>query len=812
MLREPLDTVALALDAEQLYHRCDPDSIRSEGEADEPLPLLSAQRRASDAIRLAVDMDRAGYNVFVMGPPGGGKRTMVSAFLAGRAPAVPEAPDWVYVNNFSEPHKPIALQLPPGRGVRLRADMLELVEELRSAIPALFESDEYRSRAAQIEAEYTERHEKAFTGLAEEAAAQNIGLLRTPAGFSFAPLKDGEVIAAEDYERLPEEEKQRIRTLIESLQHKLEAIIRNMVDWRRELRNRVKELNREMTLLAVGHLVDELKQRYGGVPRVAEYLDEVQRDVIENVDDFRGAGQAAAGGGTRPDASSFQRYAINVMVDHSGPDGAPIVLEDNPTYQNLIGRVDHVSQFGTLITNFTLIKPGALHRANGGYLLLDVRKLLMQLYAWEGLKRALATSQIRIESLAEMYSLISTTSLEPETIPLSVKVVLFGDRELYYLLGEYDPDFPKLFKIVADFEDDFDRSDENVQSYARLLGSIASRQKLLPLERAAAARLVEHSARLAGDSKKLDANIQAVSDLLCEADQCARSGGRSTISAEEVNAVIAAQRARADRLRNRLHESILRGTLMIDTSGERVGQVNGLSVFELGGFAFAEPTRITATTRLGEGHVIDVQREVELGGSIHSKGVLILSSLLASRYSQMQPHALSASLVFEQTYGVVDGDSASLAELCALLSSLADVPVRQSLAVTGSVNQLGEVQAIGAVNEKIEGFFRICKARGLDGTHGVVIPRSNVDHLMLDADVVQAARDGKFTVYAVASVDDAVSLLTGRPAGAADATGAYPPDTINGRVARRLHALSQVRAEMAAAAMRRTNANTRRKT
>ncbi len=811
MRDERLHAVAPALEPDQLYHACDPAALVLDAESADEVPVLLAQGRAAGAIRLAMDMRRDCYNVFVMGPPGSGKRTLVSALLSERRTPAVAAPDWAYLNNFAESHKPLAVELPAGEATRLRSDMNELVEELRNAIPALFESDEYRARAAQIEAEFTERHEKAFSALGDEATAQNIGLLRTPAGFSFAPLKDGEVLGPEEYERLSGEEKERLRQATEALQHKLEALIRTMVGWRRELRARVKQLNREMTLLVVGHLVDELKARYAAVPRVVEHLERVQSDIIENVDDFRGtAAGATPGGAQHGEPVSFLRYSVNVMVDHGGPNGTPLVFEDHPTYNNLVGRIDHVAQFGTLLTNFTLIKPGALHRANGGYLLLDARKLLMQPFAWDALKRSLAKSQIRIESLADMYGLASTTSLEPEPIPLSLKVVLFGERELYYLLAAYDPDFPKLFKIVADFEDGYDRTADTVSAYGRLLAAIARRDQLLPLEPGAAARVVEHAARTAGDAKKLDANLQAARDLLCEADQYARSAGRAALRAEDVVAAIRAQRSRADRLHNRLHENIMRGTLLIDTSGERVGQVNGLSVFELGGYAFAEPTRITATTRLGEGQVIDVQREVELGGAIHSKGVLILSSFLAARYSQNQPHALSASLVFEQTYGMVEGDSASLGELCALLSSLADVPIRQSLAVTGSVNQIGEVQAIGAVNEKIEGFFELCKARGLSGAQGVIIPRANVEHLMLDAGVVDAVRARTFAVYAVDNVDDAIGLLTGRTVGTADATGAYPPDTVNGRVAHRLRALSQMKVALAASALRRGTSGARK--
>jgi predicted ATP-dependent protease len=786
----------LALTPDQLYRACDPASLGFDTTASiAPMPLPFAQPRAARAIELAIGMQRAGYNVFVMGAPGAGKRALVTGLIEALPHPATAPPDWVYLNNFAAPHKPLAVSLPAGQGRLLAHDMAQLVEELQSAIPALFESDEYRSRAAQIESEFTERHERAFSELGEEAGAQSIGLLRTPAGFSFAPLKNGEVIAAGDYAALPEAEKARLQGLIEGLQRKLEAIIRKMLDWRRELRQRVKQLNGEMTLLAVGHFVDELKQRYAHVAKLAAYFDAVQRDVIDNADDFRGAASPAAGPpALHPEQPSFHRYAVNVMVDHGAPNGAPAVLEELPTYPNLVGRVDHASQFGTLVTDFTLVKPGALHRANGGCLMLDARRLLMQPYAWEGLKRALRTSAIRIESLAEMYSLLSTASLEPEPIPLAVKVVLFGERELYYMLSACDPEFPELFKIVADFDDRYDRSPENVASYARMLASITQRGGLLPLESAAAARVVDHGARSASDSKKLDANIRAVSDLLCEADQYARAASRAAVSREDIERAIAARRARADRFHNRLHEAIVRGTLMIATSGERVGQVNGLSVYELGGQAFAEPTRITATTRLGDGKVIDVQREVELGGAIHSKGVLILSSFLAARYSQNQQHALSASLVFEQTYGVVDGDSASLAELCALISSLADVPIRQSLALTGSVNQLGEVQAIGAVNEKIEGYFELCSARGLDGRHGVIIPATNVEHLMLDAPVVDAVRSGLFAVYAVKSVDEAIELLTGMPAGVTDNAGAFPPDTVNGRVTRRLRMLSEARA------------------
>jgi len=790
--------ISAGLPAEALYRACDPQQFTFRNTADlEDISLIFGQARAGAAMQLAIDLDREGYNLFVMGNTGSGKRTLVMQFLAERqAPSPPAAADWVYVNNFADHHKPLALKLPPGDGSRLRADMDQLVEELRTAIPAMFESDEYRARLGQIEAEFGERHEKAFSELNAEAAGQNIGFLRTPGGFSFAPLHEGEVITPEDYAKLDPAEQRRIEALIEGLQKKLEGIIRKVVEWRRELRNRLKQLNREMSLFAVAPLITELQQRYAAHERIVTYLEAVQQDVVENTDEFHGTQTAPAEPAAKfAEAATMQRYRVNLIVDHSGLTRAPIVLEEHPSYNNLIGRVEHRAQFGALFTDYTLIKGGALHRANGGYLLLDAQKLLTQPFAWDAIKRALATREIRIESLGDTYGLVSTVSLAPESIPLNTKVVLFGNRRLHALLSAYDPDFSRLFKIAADFEDDLPRNDNNVQLFARLLGTIARRQQLLALDRTAVARSIEHSARVAGDSRRLATNIQELSNLLCEADHFARKSGAASMQAAHLELAIAAQRARADRAHSRMHEAILNGTLLIDTVGAKVGQVNGLAAFETVGITFAEPIRITATTRAGEGRVIDVQREVELSGAIHSKGVLILSSFLAARFAQNHPQALSASLVFEQTYGQVEGDSASLAELCALLSALAEIPLRQSLALTGSVNQLGEVQAIGAVNEKIEGFFELCEARGLTGSQGVIIPAANTPHLMLAARVVDAVRDGKFAIHAVHTVDEAIELLTGAEAGIPDALGGYPPASVNGRVSLRLRKLSRQQAK-----------------
>jgi len=785
----------LALEPRQLHQACDPAQFGFQTTAElEALSELIGQMRATEAVRFGTGIRREGYNIFVLGPAGVGKRSMVGQFLAKKAEAEPKSSDWCYLNNFSQPHKPQAIRLPSGKGAELQQHMAQLVDYLRAAIPALFESEEYRAKAEAIQDEFTKRQESALKELGDDAVKQQIVLLRTPGGFAFAPTRNQEVIAPDEYEKLPQEEKDRIRRVIAELQERLEKILSHIPQWMKERGEQVKQLNRETTRAVVTHVMDELHTRFSDLPEIRTYLDLVQQDMIENADDFRNEEESAnLSGLTIVTRKSFHRYQVNVLVGNGKQAGAPIVSEDNPTYSNLIGRVEHIAQLGALVTDFTLIKPGALHRANGGYLLLDVRKVLLQPFAWDALKRALQAREIRIESLGQMYSLVSTVSLEPEPMPLDVKIILFGDRLFYYLLQQYDPDFSELFKVAADFEDRIERSAETHLLYARLIATLCIKEKLLPLDCSAVARVIEHSARLVGDAQRLSTHMRSIADLLQESDFWAREAGLAVTTASNVQQAIDAQIRRQDRLRTQLHEAILRDTLLIDTQGAVVGQINGLSVLELGDFAFAQPIRITATTRLGQGEMINIEREVKLSGAIHSKGVLILSSFLAARYARNQPLSLTASLVFEQSYGQVEGDSASLAELCVLLSNLANVPVLQSLAVTGSVNQLGQVQAIGAVNEKIEGFFDICAARGLTGQQGVLIPGANVKHLMLRRDVVAAAENGQFHIYAVDHVDQAMAILTGVPAGEAGADGQYPMESINRRVAARVAGLSALR-------------------
>ena len=801
-------TIPPPLQAQQLRHPCDPAQFGFQTTAElQDLTEIVGQMRAMDAVRFGAGIRHEGYNLFVLGPSGIGKRSMVRQFLEKKAGDEHGPDDWCYLNNFAQPHKPQAIRLPSGRGEELRVAMEQLVDYLRSAIPALFESDEYHAKATTIQDEFSKRQEQVFKELGEDAEKQEIVLLRTPEGFAFAPTRNHEVIPPDEYEKLPDEEKKRAETAIAGLQERLEKILRQMPQWRRERHERVKQINRETTLSAVEHLMDELRRTYANLPEVLKYFDLVQQDVVENVDDFRKQEESSTiGGMTIVTHQGFHRYQVNVLVGNGKKAGAPIVSEDNPTYSNLVGRVEHISQFGALVTDFTLIKPGALHRANGGYLLLDIRKVLSQPFAWEGLKRAMQSREIHIESLGQIYSLVSTVSLEPEPIPLDAKIVLFGDRLFYYLLQEYDPEFGELFKVAADFEEHIARNTDTHLLYARLIATLTRKETLLPFDRGAVARVIEHGARLVEDAEKLSTHMSSVADLLREADYWGREAGRTVVEAADVQRAIDTQIRRQDRLRDRLYEAILRDTLMISTQGAVTGQINGLSVIELGNFAFAQPTRITATTRLGEGELVNIEREVKLSGAIHSKGVLILSSFLAARYARNQPLALSASLVFEQSYGMVDGDSASMAELCALLSNLANAPIKQSLAITGSVNQFGQAQAIGAVNEKIEGFFDICAARGLTGEHGVLIPAANIKHLMLRRDVVAAAEAGQFKIYAVETVDQAIALLTGLPAGEADAKGEYPEGSVNRKVAERLAELSKIRQSLAKQPGRKSSA------
>ena len=768
---------------DRLYTKCDPEDLPPPGEADEVSDDLG-QERALDAVRFGIGIRRHGYNIFVHGPPGTGKYPLVRRQIEQAASEMPPPPDWCYVQNFQENHKPRALRLPAGRGCRLRGGMETLIRELRATIPAAFESEDYQARAQALQSQFSQQQEAAFNELQERAKALNIGLIRTPSGLALAPTSKGEVVNPEAFRQWPDDMQEKIRSDIAELEKELQEILKRLPQWDRERREQLRGLNQEVVSHAVGQLIEELRKDYQDLPDVIDYIEQVRADLLENGEEFRApempAGPQAAPVRRGAREPSFRRYEVNVIVDNSGRQGAPVVYEDLPTHGNVIGRIEQMAQFGALTTDFSLIKPGALHAANGGYLLVDARKLFMQPIIWEEIKHALQANEIRIHGLTEALGFANTVTLQPQPIPLDVKVVLLGDAMIYYLLSQSDPDFPELFKVAADFDDQVPRNHGNTARYARMIADTARREGLRPLSRDATARVIEQAARIAADSERLTLRLRSIDDLLYEADYWAGQNGNGEIAVHDVQQSIDAQTRRADRIRERSQEQILRETMLIDTDGEAVGQVNGLSVLQLGEFAFGKPSRITARVRLGRGEVRDIEREIDLGGPLHSKGVLILSGFLGERFARRHPLALSASLVFEQSYGGVDGDSASSTELYALLSALSGIPIRQSLAVTGSVNQLGQVQAIGGVNEKIEGFFDICAARGLTGRQGVLIPSSNVKHLMLRQDVVDAAAKGKFHVYPVETIDQGIELLTGVPAGEPDQEGDFPAGTVNG--------------------------------
>jgi predicted ATP-dependent protease len=767
------------------------------------------QQEAIDSIRFAAGIPQSGFNLFVIGDASTGKLETTSSILRSIARAARAPDDICYRNNFDDPARPLWLRLPAGWGLRFRDALALLVDEIRTAIPAVFESDEYHSRLSAIESRFGSLQEQTFGELIAEARSNGVALWRTPSGFSFAPASNGDVMPPEEFERLPLADRERIGHAIEALQQRLARLMRQVVGWRRERREALRKLNREVTVIAVDNLVEDLIKQYLPMPEVVAHLVAMQRDVIENAELFQQSGEGAGSDwiAMQSDGSTpARRYQLNVLVTHSKEGGAPVVVEESPGLTNLVGRVEYLARFGALVTDFGMIKPGAMHRAAGGYLLLDARRVLMQPFAWDALKRALITREIRIESVGQQIGMTSTVTLEPQPVPFNAKVVLFGERELYMLLRSFDPDFGELFKIAPEFGRVADRTPAAIDGYARWLLAAARAASLRPFGSDALARVIDWSSRVAQDAGKLSLELRRIQDLLVEADEWAGRRGAQQVAECDVLESLAARRGRSGEIRRRMQESILSRTLLIDTEGARVAQVNGLAVVALGEHSFGLPARITATTRLGEGSVIDIQRESQLGGSIHSKGVMILSAYLAARYSVREPLSISGSLVFEQTYAEVDGDSASLAELCALLSSLAGLPIRQGFAVTGSVNQHGEVQAIGAVNEKIEGFFEVCEARrwqrgngdsgAADTTiRGVVIPASNVRHLVLRDDVVAAVRDGRFVVLAARTVDEAIAWLA--------SDGEAMPDVadwvnrLDERIRRRLHELSRVRQRFA---------------
>lgn len=759
----------------------------------EPLSEIVGQNRAQEAVRFALAMPHGGYNVYAVGRNGLGKRTMMLRYLEHHVDTDQQTHDWCYVANFEEPRNPKLLKLPSGMGTELKQDMEKLMSRLVKMIPQTFEGDNFLERAESLKDEYGKKQEDELEKVAEQAKRKNVRLtVTTPGGYRLVAMNGEEPHTAETFQELSEEQRQKFEEVITKLEKKLRQAVRKLADWEQEYAEKQQALNQETLEAISGHQIDELTEKYKDLPDVVAHLEAIRGDLAENLDIFLDDDdEQAAIAYASLEKKMPRRYLVNVVV-HQKNNEVPVVVEDNPTYHNLFGYVENVTYKGTVFTDFSLIRPGSLHKANGGYLLMDAIKVLEQSFVWDGLKRALRSRSIQINSLERELTLSGTISIEPEAVPLDVKIVLFGDRETWMLLQEHDPEFAELFRVTADFENEMYRSDDSQMLYAKFIASLVVEKELLHCTNKGVARIIEHSARMAEHQDRLSLHAADIANLLRESDFWARQAGAKLISEVHVERALESAKYRSSRIRDQFYDSIRDGSTLVSTTGTCVGQVNALSVLSTGGFEFGLSNRVTATCYYGDGGVMDIERDVKLGGNLHSKGVMIISSWLASHFSVDDPMHLSASLTFEQNYGEVDGDSASLAELVALLSSLSGVPVRQDMAITGSFNQFGQVQPIGGVNEKVEGFFATCELKdGLTGTQGVIIPHTNVQNLMLDMEVVKACRAGEFSVYPVATVEEAITLLLGKPAGKADAKGRYPKQSVFGIIQQRLEKMRE---------------------
>jgi lon-related putative ATP-dependent protease len=781
---------------EQLRWECDPAvfsfETTSELRSDE---VIVGQERAVRALDLGLMMTQPGYHIFISGPVGTGRTTYTMKKARAAAAVRPAPPDWCYVYNFQQPDQPIAISLPPGTGAQFRRDMDELIIELQDVIRKLFASERFEERKAELLAEFERRIGEIWTQLETQARELGFVLQRSPTGISTVPVgPSGEPLTPDQFGALSDVQREDISKRGRQLQEGVGDALRKVRAIEREARDALRELERRAVRSTAGDPINRLKERYSEHPRVSEHLDHLLADVIEHLDDFKEAEEPPALPLPFPQIvrrqDPFLRYRVNLLVDNSHRRGAPMIVEANPTYYNLLGKVEYRGEFGALVTDFTMIKPGALQQANGGFLLLQVRDVLTSPFAWEALKRALKSGEARIENIGEQMGLIPTATLRPEPIPLTVKVILIGTPLLYHLLYALDDDFRKMFKIKADFDTEVDRTDETTAQYASAIGAICNREKLRPFDRGAVASVLEYSARLADHQRKFSTRFDEVTQIVYEASAWAEQMGHDPVTAEDVRTAVEQKIYRSNRIEEKIQELVKHGQLLLSLDGAQSGQVNGLSVLQLGDYSFGHPTRITARTYVGSRGVVNIERETDLSGKIHSKGVFILGSYLGGKYAQGRPLSLNASLTFEQTYSEVEGDSASSTELYALISDLGGVPIEQSIAVTGSINQKGEVQPIGGVNEKIEGYFAVCKVVGFNGRQGVMIPVQNVSNLMVKEDVVEAVRRGNFHVWAVRTVDEGLEVLTGMAAGEPSAEGTFPEGTVNQRVSVRLTELA----------------------
>ncbi len=758
-----------------------------------PLEAVIGQDRALRAMKLALGIQSSGYNIFVTGTSGTGRTTIVKDILNRFAQNRSVPNDWVYVYNFTDPDSPAAFHLPAGMGKEFQWDMDQLISTLKREIKRAFSSENYDEQKMIIINRTNEQKRKLIQQLDEDAKRLGLQIQSTPMGFQTIILKEGKPIKPEDYEKLAPEEKEAISQRIQMLENKIAETVRALTRMDMEAQKSLNTLNERVASFVTEQYVNALKEKYRNHAQILHYLDNVSRDIINNINEFLSEVEKEA---QKPTVdlerrSHFKRYKVNVVVDNRHLTGAPVIYETNPTYNNLIGRIEKHAVFGTYMTDFTMIKAGSLLRANGGYLMVDAQQLLKNPFVYDALKRAIKNKEIRIEDVSELYGFISSAVIKPQPIPLDVKVVLIGSSLIYYLLQAYDEEFAKIFKIRADFDYETDSDQHTIHQYARFIKKVVDEEQLLPFDRSAVREVILYGHRLVEDQKKISLQFGRVVSIIREASYWAHQNGQTVVSAAHVQKAILEYEYRHNMIEEKIQEMIERDIYRIQVEGEAVGQINGLAVLNVGNYRFGRPNRITAKTYIGNEQVVHIERKARLSGKIHDKGVYVFSGFFNSKFGRHMPLSFSASLTFEQSYSVIDGDSASSTELFALISSLAEVPIKQGIAVTGSVNQNGEIQAIGGVNEKIEGFYRVCQAKGLTGEQGVIIPRNNVDHLMLKDDVIQAVAEGKFHIWAIDTVEDGLEILTGLPAGERDRRGRFPRATIYHRVEQNLKKLAK---------------------
>ncbi len=795
-------TAGEELSVDEIFHNCDPGILEFETTDEvEDIKLSVGQTRAVDAIRFGVDVMAKGFNIFVTGSSGLGKHPMIQDLLKELPESKEPLSDWCYVHNFKEPQKPQILQLPAGKGFFLKEKVGQLIDDLLHAIPSVLQSDEFKRRANEIQDKFMDKEERALSSLKEKAKQQHFLLTKSSTGYSLLSERDGKALTPQEYDGLSIEEQSEIERRVLLLRTELLSILGQFPLWEKETRDQLKVLERQSISLVLDQLFHQLSKDFANIETAQKYIHGLKYSILDNIDRFSAALNKSDSDDFlarfRIADNPFLPYQVNVLVDNSSSQTPKVIYENNPTYNNLLGSIQHRSEFGTLITDFTLIKAGSLQKANGGLLILDAIQVLNKPYVWDALKRTLLSNEVRIQPIEQVLSISSVTSLEPEAIPLDIKVILVGNRMLYYLLKQYDPDFNLLFKVQADCSEEMDRKPDSCQLYAKLIKSILVKEKLRPLDVKAVANVIEFSSRRAADGKKLSLNLNILTSLLQEANYWARKRKLPTTGEEEIHQAISSREERAGYLKQQINESIIRGISIIRTDGEKTGEINALSIILINDHSFGRPSRISAAVQLGEGKVIDIEREVDLSGPSHSKGVMILSAFLGNRFGKLQPLTLSATLTFEQSYGAIEGDSASAAELCVLLSAIGQVSLKQSIAMTGAIDQHGNIEAVGGVNEKIEGFFEICQARGLTGEQGVIIPRSNMIHLMLKQKVRDAVAENKFRIWAVDNIDQAMSRLSGIPMGELDKNGYYPENSVNNKVLSHIRDMNEVAKEFA---------------